>query len=206
MKKNYLIVAVTLGLFLFAASAGAATVSITPMGDYPMAVGDTVNFDVWFTAGDSGDTLDAVSLNLGYDATELSFVGYSYDALEAAGWGEFFSTVEDTGNALANFNVAYLTGSAIELGANESISIGTFTFESTDGLLDDDLADVWTIDNLQVGEIVYSSVISYSDLGVYASSLVTGQGADVAPVPVPAAVWLFGSGLIGLVSLRRKKG
>jgi hypothetical protein len=29
--------------------------------------------------------------------------------------------------------------------------------------------------------------------------------ADVAPVPVPAAVWLLGSGLIGLVGIRRKK-
>lgn len=34
-----------------------------------------------------------------------------------------------------------------------------------------------------------------------------GTGAfsvDVAPVPIPAAVWLFGSGLIGLVGVRRK--
>ena len=29
--------------------------------------------------------------------------------------------------------------------------------------------------------------------------------ADVAPVPVPAAVWLLGSGLLGLVGLRRRK-
>lgn len=29
--------------------------------------------------------------------------------------------------------------------------------------------------------------------------------ADVNPIPVPAAVWLFGSGLIGLVGIARKK-
>jgi len=29
---------------------------------------------------------------------------------------------------------------------------------------------------------------------------------DVAPVPLPAALWLFGSGLVGLVGLRRKIG
>ena len=34
---------------------------------------------------------------------------------------------------------------------------------------------------------------------------IEGAGLEVAPVPVPAAVWLFGSGLIGLVGLRRKK-
>ena len=43
-------------------------------------------------------------------------------------------------------------------------------------------------------------------------TIVGGQGTTnymgdwtVAAVPVPAAVWLFGSGLLGLVSLARKK-
>ena len=30
-------------------------------------------------------------------------------------------------------------------------------------------------------------------------------GVDLAPVPVPAAVWLFGSGLIGLAGMARRK-
>ena len=37
----------------------------------------------------------------------------------------------------------------------------------------------------------------------------TGGGmavADVAPVPVPAALWLFGTGLLGLVGLGRNRG
>lgn len=36
---------------------------------------------------------------------------------------------------------------------------------------------------------------------------VTGevQGVDLAPVPVPAAVWLFGSGLIGLAGIARRR-
>jgi hypothetical protein len=29
--------------------------------------------------------------------------------------------------------------------------------------------------------------------------------ADVAPVPVPAAVWLLGSGVLGLLGIRRKR-
>ena len=31
------------------------------------------------------------------------------------------------------------------------------------------------------------------------------RAGDVAPVPVPAAVWLFGSGLVGLVGMARRK-
>ena len=36
---------------------------------------------------------------------------------------------------------------------------------------------------------------------------VTGQiqGVDLAPIPVPTAVWLFGSGLIGLIGVARRK-
>ncbi|MCK5232472.1 MAG: VPLPA-CTERM sorting domain-containing protein, partial [Desulfobulbaceae bacterium] len=29
-------------------------------------------------------------------------------------------------------------------------------------------------------------------------------GVDVNPVPVPAAVWMLGSGLVGLMGIRRK--
>ena len=30
-------------------------------------------------------------------------------------------------------------------------------------------------------------------------------GVDLQPVPVPAAVWLFGSGLLGLVGVARRR-
>ena len=31
------------------------------------------------------------------------------------------------------------------------------------------------------------------------------QAVDLAPIPVPAAVWLFGSGIIGLIGVARRK-
>jgi len=33
----------------------------------------------------------------------------------------------------------------------------------------------------------------------------SGSGAYTAPVPIPAAVWLFGSGLLGLLGIARRK-
>lgn len=47
-----------------------------------------------------------------------------------------------------------------------------------------------------------SSVTSSEDWFV---GLVTPEGLQVASVPVPAAVWLFGSGLAGLVGMARRR-
>jgi hypothetical protein len=41
--------------------------------------------------------------------------------------------------------------------------------------------------------------------GPFAGQHITFSGLAVAPVPVPAAVWLFGSGLIALLGLGKCK-
>lgn len=47
----------------------------------------------------------------------------------------------------------------------------------------------------------------YDDINDNLGNLVSGTWTDfqMTPVPVPAAVWLFGSGLLGLVGLARRK-
>jgi hypothetical protein len=59
----------------------------------------------------------------------------------------------------------------------------------------------------------YTEVISFTTLiagnsyAIQFDNGVTGQlfGVDLMPVPVPAAVWLFGSGLLGLVGVARRR-
>jgi hypothetical protein len=203
MKKFSILLISSIVIFSLAASAGAATISVTPTGTYLMAPGESVSFDVLFTADSDGDTLTGATLSMGYDAAELDFISYA----TPLGWDEMFGPMGDTGSVLYNYNQNYpWTGGPLDVGANESVSIGTFTFEATAGLVEDTLSDLWVVDDVEVGGLTYSSIISYNDsFGEYASTMLTAQGADVAPVPVPAAVWLLGSGLIGLVGLRRKQ-
>ena len=56
------------------------------------------------------------------------------------------------------------------------------------------------LSNLTVLEAAELSKMLEEKWGVSAAAPVA-----VAPVPVPAAVWLFGSGLLGLVGLARRK-
>jgi hypothetical protein len=45
-----------------------------------------------------------------------------------------------------------------------------------------------------------------TDIGVVAFSMAGALNTTEAVVPVPAAVWLFGSGLLGLAGVARKRG
>ena len=213
MRKHYLVITVALILFGFVATAGATpTISITPTDSYSMAAGDTVSFDVLFTADDDGDTLTGLLLNLGYDAAELSFVSYSYDTLSAAGWMEYFGAPQDVtledGSYLANYTVTKtFTSSGYDVAANQSVSMGTFTFEATADLVEDGLYDLWVEESVSPSEgtTYYSSIAFEGTNGEPALDLLTAQGADVVPTPVPGAVWLMITGLLGAVGIRRRK-
>ena len=52
------------------------------------------------------------------------------------------------------------------------------------------------------GELFNSVLMNWGSFQL--TMAVAGDNDNVAPVPVPAAVWLFGSGLMGLIGLRRK--
>ena len=74
-------------------------------------------------------------------------------------------------------------------GSNDVVD-GTLTFTGYDGVYH-------SIDG-------YSSVLINWD-GDYKIHFVTAEANDhVGPVPIPATVWMFGAGLMGLVGIRRK--
>jgi len=70
---------------------------------------------------------------------------------------------------------------------------------------------IWVV----LGEFLIHAAISGPDAWIsdlannpFAGSATDNQPlmwADFTPVPVPAAVWLFGSGLVGLVGMARRK-
>jgi hypothetical protein len=134
--------------------------------------------------------------------------------LDASGGGDFVfnvdnylsfgaGTVINVINASADTSVVWnATGGYVSIGANADI-VGTIlanTYVSTGaGSM---VAGTGSTDNLCGG--VYSAT-SYVSVG--AKATVGGLGCGPSAVPLPAAAWLFGSALIGLVGIgRRNKG
>jgi hypothetical protein len=65
---------------------------------------------------------------------------------------------------------------------------------------------IYTASNTFTGNLAYDLMTVKIDFSLSANSAVGISGfVEQSPVPVPAAVWLFGSGLIGLIGIARRK-
>jgi len=83
---------------------------------------------------------------------------------------------------------------------------GSFTFNNVTfygmsmwDLDPDDVQNIMNFNNVQFCGQVITDQVSFSNVSGSACTF------DTSAVPVPAAVWLFGSGLIGLVGIARRK-
>jgi len=108
-------------------------------------------------------------------------------------------------------------GSTLLSGTFDSASVidvggGTLNFKITGGsFLDTKHPDLLTFFGLPTGDYVGGFNISFSTSGTpsvgdafTSNELFSGDVVN-SPVPVPAAAWLFGSGLLGLVGIARRK-
>ncbi len=179
MKK--LIVGLSL---LLCGQAYAATITTSVQGPYQ--VGDIFTVDIVGTAFTSN--VDGGGVNLSFDQSMLNVLSVSIDE---SVWN-FGSTGINTGT------IDNATGSV------DGIMVNTFA----------DVAGDFVIATVEFEAMsANNSLLILSGLGinpwasggslinpVYVSSTV-----EVSAVPVPAAVWLFGSGLIGLLGFAKRK-
>ena len=140
-----------------------------------------------------------------------------------------FAGITTNGGTLALFDESDFGGTALIIGSTG----GNVVF--TDNLNGTWKAEYFNVSNVSGGSITLSGGNTFSlginwGAGYYGDSSYSlqsspdtylinfdGQGADgsdksgstlavdLAPIPVPAAVWLFGSGLIGLVGVARRR-
>lgn len=193
-------------------NAGASAIWLEPAGTSVIIQGESVTFDLYADASDIvytyidpifGEVTEigflAGGIDVFYDINVLTYVGFQFNP--ASGTDPSFTRIAD------DCSVALVDGcsepgeiNGLGFGAFDGLAgtttlLGTFTFEGTnEGLSavtmtnnDTPAGDWFGVD----GEL---AVVDY-----------TGASVQVNPIPVPAAVWLFGTGLLGLVGVARRR-
>jgi len=175
-----------------------------------------------------GNSIFAQSVNLSADAsngsststnalgtiTIVAHTGYSFDFMQVAQFGDYSVSgsgasvnvsgtlfVEDSDNS-STLSVSTL--SVTGLGLNDG---QTHEWQATSGF---DLSTAtWNnVNSIELSlDTLLSATTSTSGESAFTESKFVGGGMvtiETSVVPVPAAIWLFGSGLLGLASIARR--
>lgn len=164
------------GTMTFLGPVGNFTVNVTTGVSKPALGGDVMHLDSVNISGGAGGTLIIV-------LTDTGFTG-AYPGYEAA-----YST---TTGGTVDFNYFY-DATNTEFGGSSIFSTGPIGTGSFSGV-----STAATAGNPYTLSIINTIVHG-------SGSVSTSFDAELTPVPVPAAVWLFGSGLLGLVAIARRK-
>ena len=194
---------VSLGLLYFS-SASAVVVSFNP-ANQSVVEGNPVSVEL--VISDLGtEILTGFDLEISFDDSILSFTDFSVGP-GATGLDPFGL---DSGALSYGFDLGFGTA-----------AVGDFSFEldSTLQTLQPDSFVLGTLafDTLSAGTsaltISYALLAGEADAsGLFATELTavleTGSievSPIVSPIPVPAAIWLFGTGLIGLIGFSKRR-
>jgi hypothetical protein len=184
MKK--VLVVLLAGLLVTFSIPAMAAVIVSLQPESPtVAVGESFKVGL-FAALEPGDYIDWYDINVGFEVGKLGFNKYMLGD-NMSNDSEDFS-MGDLGNGFAN--VAQLAWGDVSDQAGSIL-----------------LASLW-FDALAFGQTIlgFGDVqLNYGTREYQEGNGLSLEGANVNVVPIPGAVWLLGTGLIGLLGLRRKK-
>jgi hypothetical protein len=196
MKKLLILITITMAFVFSASTAGAWYISVDPLGDVELAPNDPFTAEIVFHADAGGNTLNSYGFAIGFDSAELSYTGHTHTP--PAGVFELFGpSFYRAPDMIDNFAVGAFSGGAAMSG---DTVLATASFTATTGIIWDDFDDVFI--TLSGGAATF--MVDMIEVDILGTSFLQ-QGPDVGQVPIPGAVILLGSGLLGLIGIRRRR-
>lgn len=171
-----------------------ALFSFTLIGALPVVAGSVYLLEVNIN-GLENQNLGSFDLDVNFDADVWEF--HDYFLTDALGSISFLDAMDDSGGQYdldsVNLNI---TSTLTDLSSQPSdFILATLVFSS--------ISETMAL----LTDISSGFSLSIYQLGDAAGNLLpfTISGTDINAVPIPAAAWFLGSGLIGLIAIRRRK-
>ena len=196
IKKYVLIPAAMLILLCFCSNAMAAW-SFGISTDY--TAGDSQAVFNLNLSTDEAIAVGSYGIEFTFDSSELSYVSYTNTAPTGL-FPQLFGALnvdQDLGT-INSFSAASFAPANVSAG---DYLLGSFTFDVSNAV-----ADGATDFNFDYDDPMFLLMINGESFNDDTKAL--ANLTDIAPAahaPLPAAVWLFGSGIVGLVCFRRKR-
>ncbi len=175
----------------------AATISFDPATQTaPAGSSLSVKLGISGLGGGVAPSLGTFDLNIGYNPSLLSFTGVSFgdpvlgDQLDLFGLGSLTGSSNTTPGTVNVFELSLDSVADLNSLQAAGFTLATFTFSA-----------------LSEGTSPLSiSINTLGDAnGAPLAATTTSGSITVTAVPLPGAVWLFGSGLLGLMGMARRK-
>lgn len=208
MKRTMLIAAASLSLAA-SASARAETIDVTFTGIVSAALGTTSNSG--YTDGQT------ISGNFYLDSETQSVTGATLGSFLAPATDLSQGSSNPTPASLSSTDAIFTQGIHADgsgSGRNTSITVdfsalGSFTGSDPYAFLKQDPATLASLIDFTGSASAFPSTVTYYDGDAAATNFTNLSayinGISVSVVPLPAAGWLLGSGMIGLLALGRRR-
>lgn len=199
MKRLSMVVALFTTLFLVAGSGFAASISIIDVPSDPVTKNTQFNFNVLLNDASSLGNIDFFNIVLELSPTAQGVTFASFTNIRTNPNYLFYNNSFDYGVALSPYQVLIGDATASGGGVSGASAIDKLLATITVNVAENAAPGVYSLGTLQ------GSFFGNANADMDPIVLSSNGTYKFEVVPIPGAVWLFASGIVGLIGIGRRK-